>query len=134
MHRLKFAFSLLLVLAVWTFASHDVTASEEGIRLYMFFAPGCGYCEKWEQDIGVIYHRTPQGRAAPLRRVLIDDAPRLFPQFRPIVFTPTFVIARDGRETDRITGYAGEEFFWWRLDEILGTTPGALPAPQHSRW
>ena len=34
---------------------------------------------------------------------------------RAILYTPTFVLMDQGAEVGRITGYAGEEFFWGLL-------------------
>ena len=36
----------------------------------------------------------------------------------PIRYTPTFVLARDGREVGRIEGYPGDSFFWALLDKL----------------
>jgi hypothetical protein len=34
-------------------------------------------------------------------------------------FTPTFILVVDGRETGRIEGYPGEDFFWGLLGQML---------------
>jgi len=95
------------------------TASAE-TRLVMAEAEGCMWCEKWAEQIGPIYPKTAEGKAAPL--LLIDanapvpDGLRLK---RPIVYTPTFILAVDGQEIERIEGYPGEDFFWGLLAMML---------------
>lgn len=122
---------LCLFLGFW--AGQGTGAAASDLRLYMFYEPGCTYCAAWERDVGVVYSRTPQGRMAPLRRVFIGDANRLFPQFRRVIYTPTFIVARGSSEIGRITGYPGEDFFWWQLDEILRIGRLAHPVPGEGR-
>ncbi len=40
-----------------------------------------------------------------------------------ILYTPTFVVAENGREVGRIEGYPGEDFFWGRLDSLMRKLP-----------
>ena len=73
--------------------------------------------------------RTAEGAAAPLRRIDITEP---LPEGitltgRPPVFTPTFVLLRDGTEAARIEGYAGNEFFWVLLDGMLDKAGWAGP-------
>ena len=57
---------------------------------------------------------------APLRRVTKDrDEADGIGNLRAIIYTPTFVVVKDGREVGRITGYPGEDFFWPMLADIL---------------
>ncbi|MGV6849536.1 MAG: hypothetical protein ACWA5A_14275 [Marinibacterium sp.] len=85
-------------------------------ELVMVEEPGCPWCARWNAEIGPTYPKTPEGRAAPLRRIDITErSPDDFSYARPVVFTPTFVLVDNGREVDRIEGYPGEELFWWRL-------------------
>ncbi len=94
-------------------------AEFSGLRLYMIHLPGCPYCDRWEAEVGSIYDKTAEARIAPLERIEITDARKTFAQFAPLVYTPTFVLARDGKEIARITGYHDEAFFWGQLDAIL---------------
>lgn len=91
------------------------------LELVMFERDGCSYCLRWHEEIGPAYPRTAEGAAAPLRR--IDIAGPLPGEItltgRPPVFTPTFVLLREGTEVARIEGYAGDEFFWVLLDGML---------------
>ena len=95
-------------------------------ELVMFESDSCLYCERWHAEIGPAYPKTTEGRMAPLRRVDIDGPrPKDLASIRGIVFTPTFVLWRDGREVGRFAGYPGEIFFWPMLAELLKK----LPAP-----
>lgn len=91
------------------------------LELVMFERDGCSYCLRWHEEIGPAYPNTAEGAAAPLRR--IDIAEPLPGEItltgRPPVFTPTFVLLREGTEVARIEGYAGDEFFWVLLDGML---------------
>ena len=80
---------------------------------------GCVYCAQWNEEVGTAYPLTPEGRAAPLRRVDIHDLPDdVVFDIRP-VFTPTFVLFLDGTEVGRLEGYPGEDFFWPILGRAL---------------
>jgi hypothetical protein len=88
--------------------------------LMMFEEPGCVWCRRWTEDVGGEYPLTPEGQAAPLVRVQIDDPvpDDITLESRPR-FTPTFVVVRNGAEIGRIEGYPGEDFFWGLLGRIL---------------
>ena len=102
--------------AGWSFAA-------AGTELVMVEEPGCVYCARWNAEIGPIYPKTEEGKAAPLRRVdLTDGLPKdLRFKTRP-VYTPTFILMQDGQELHRIEGYPGEDFFWGLLDKMLEQT------------
>ncbi|MDF2231777.1 hypothetical protein P2H44_04360 [Albimonas sp. CAU 1670] len=90
------------------------------LSLVMFEKDGCIWCRRWLEEIGPIYPKTEAGRTAPLRRLDIHDPlPDGLSLERPAVFTPTFVLTRDGVETGRIEGYGGEAFFWGLLEQML---------------
>ena len=66
------------------------------------------WCEVWDAEIGTVYHKTEEGRAAPLRRVYIDEPrPAGLEALQGVVYTPTFVLLDAGREVGRILGYPG---------------------------
>lgn len=96
------------------------TSAAAELRLVMLEQDGCAYCARWDREIAPIYPKTPEGRAAPLERAHVrgpyPEGLRFDP--RP-VFTPTFVLLADGQETGRIEGYAGEDFFWGLLGQLL---------------
>jgi hypothetical protein len=99
-------------------------------QLVMLEESGCPWCERWNEEIGVIYHKTPEGKRARLRR--IDIHAPLPDDLKFLVkgrYTPTFVLVENGREFGRIRGYPGENFFWGLLGKLLGR----LPASPHER-
>lgn len=101
----------LLALPVWA------------AELVMVEQTGCHWCAKWNAEIAHIYPKTNEGKAAPLRRVDLHDLPDdLIFRSRP-VFTPTFVLMNGQRETGRIEGYGGDEFFWFLLQKLLDDLP-----------
>jgi len=104
--------ALLLWAGAWLALSAPATACAAGeLRLLMFDAPGCEFCERFEQEVGGAYGLTEEGRLAPLaRRALDDGVPGHLALAEPVLYTPTFVLLRDGREVGRITGYPGNEF------------------------
>lgn len=91
-----------------------------GLELLMFEQPGCLYCARWNAEVAPEYPLTAEGRAAPLRRLNLHDAlpADLALEAHP-VFTPTFVVVRDGAEIGRLEGYPGEDFFWPLLGSLL---------------
>ncbi len=100
-------------------------------ELVMFEEAGCMWCQRWNEEIGVVYDRTSQGRLAPLRR--LDANQPLPPDLRGLdraSYTPTFVLVEDGRDIGRILGYPGEHFFWGMLDKLIAKLPsGSLIEP-----
>lgn len=98
-------------------------------ELVLFETPGCPWCQAWDAEIGEIYPKTAEGRAAPLRRLdLGAPRPPELAALSEIVYTPTFVLMSEGREVGRILGYLGEDQFWG----LLGALMGRLPAPPGS--
>jgi hypothetical protein len=94
-----------------------VTVAAAGIQLIMVEQRGCQYCLKWDRDVGRVYPRTSEGRFAPLRRVGRNAA--ALKNFAPVIYTPTFIVTRNGAETGRISGYPGEPYFWEELGVLL---------------
>ncbi len=95
-------------------------AMADNLRLMMVERPGCHWCARWNQDIGPIYPKTPEGRAAPLlRHDVRDPLPAGITVVSPPQFTPTFILLQDGTEIGRIDGYPGEDFFWGLLAGLL---------------
>jgi hypothetical protein len=94
-----------------------VPVAATGAQLIMVEERGCQYCLKWNRDVGRVYARTSEGRFAPLRRVGRDAA--VLKPFAPVIYTPTFILTRNGSEVARITGYPGEPYFWEELGVML---------------
>jgi hypothetical protein len=110
--RIARALILLAVLTIGPVAS--------AAELVMFARAGCPWCERFDREIGPIYGRTDEGRAAPLRRVDID-AP-VPPDLAAIAverITPVFVLVERGREVGRIRGFPGEDNFWGLLAGLI---------------
>ncbi|MEW5962577.1 MAG: thioredoxin family protein [Pseudomonadota bacterium] len=98
-------------------ARRGEAAAESGVRLIMIEEPGCAFCRRWRNEVEPGYVRSDEGQIAPLVHVLRDDPAAA--QFPRIVYTPTFVLVRDGREIGRIVGYAGAELFWWQITPLI---------------
>lgn len=95
-------------------------ALANGLELLMFEQPGCVYCLRWHEEIGPKFALTDEGKAAPLRLLqLRSPLPEGIQLVSRPAFTPTFVLLRDGRETGRLEGYPGEDFFWPMLADLI---------------
>lgn len=92
-------------------------------ELVMVEEQGCHWCEQWKEEIGVVYHKTDEGRAAPLRPVDIHDLPADLTLHSRPQFTPTFILVENGEEVGRIEGYPGEDFFWPLLARLIEKLP-----------
>ncbi len=99
------------------------------VELIMVERHGCHWCERWNAEIAPIYPKTEEGKRAPLRRLEINVLPDEITFTSRPVFTPTFVLVDEGRELGRIEGYAGDEFFWFLLSQLLDTHAIAPVAP-----
>ena len=109
----------LAALAVAAGLAAPAAAAPE-LRLVMVEQPGCTHCLQWHSEIGPIYPKTPEGAAAPLEVVRLHaPLPEGLSFDSPPVFTPTFILVRDGAEIGRIEGYPGEHFFWGLLGRML---------------
>lgn len=115
---MRFAKTLIFAaLAVFTPA---ISAAAE---LVMVEQAGCHWCERWNEEIGVIYDKTAEAMQAPLRREDIFALPSdLNFNTRP-QFTPTFILFEGTEEIGRIEGYPGEDFFWPLLNQLIAKLP-----------
>jgi len=87
------------------------------VRLIMIEDPGCPYCARWHNEVGIAYAASAEGRFAPLVR-----RGRNHPdvaQFDNVIYSPTFIVVRNGVEIGRIIGYSGPDFFWGFLARLL---------------
>jgi hypothetical protein len=108
----------LIVLAAFAMPQKSATASD--VELLMFERAGCYWCREWDKKIGYMYHKSWEGKVAPLRRIDLNAKPASDLQEIPWPrYSPTFVLMANGQEIGRINGYPGEEFFWPRLDQLL---------------
>lgn len=97
-------------------------------ELVMFEQPGCGYCLRWDHEVGALYGKTAEARTLPLRRLDIAGQKQSgIALAAPVRFTPTFVVVEDGREVGRITGYSNDKTFWGLFGMLrakLAAAPG----------
>ena len=106
----------IVLLLVVTVQARSTQAAE----LVMFEAPLCEWCAAWDDDVGVVYAKTPEARTAPLRRVQLHaEWPEDLRNIPPVIYTPTFVLIDQGKEIGRIAGYPGEDHFWGLLGVLL---------------
>lgn len=118
--RTLFTASLLAILPLVSSAAELVMVEQDG----------CHWCARWNNEISHIYPKTSEGKRAPLRRVDLRDLPSDIDfESRP-VFTPTFVLVQDGQELARMEGYAGDDFFWFLLGQMLDAHPHATEVTQ----
>ncbi|MEL6277587.1 MAG: hypothetical protein AAF661_17630 [Pseudomonadota bacterium] len=114
---------LAVAVSIAWFLGHGAgvaSAQERKLELVMFEAAYCEWCDLWNEEIGVVYHKTDEGASAPLRRVdLHGERPSDLTQVKRLHYTPTFVLMSDGEEVGRILGYPGEHFFWPMLQKLL---------------
>lgn len=89
-------------------------------ELVMYTRNGCPFCLRFEREVAPIYAKTPEGKAAPLRRVDLPAGGVRGEGLRePVIATPTFVLVEDGREIGRITGYLNDDMFWGLLGRLV---------------
>ena len=108
-------------------------------ELVMFEDAGCVWCARFNAEIAPIYHKTDEGKRAPLRRV--DSGGTLPADIAFIAaerLTPLFVLVDQGREIGRIRGYPGEDHFWGLLDVLMtkldagGASGDTIPPAENS--
>lgn len=104
-----------------------VTAADAA-ELVMVEEQGCMWCERWNEEIGVVYHKTDEGAIAPLRRVDVHELPKEITFASRPHYTPTFVLVENGVEVGRIEGHPGDDFFWPLLNRLLDKLPPATTA------
>ena len=116
--------SLIGALVVAMLLSGASAVSVQAAELLMFEEEHCEWCERWNEEIGVVYNKTSEGHRAPLRRIDIDDSiPDAISLTARVHYTPTFILIEGGREVGRIEGYPGEDFFWGLLGKLLEKLP-----------
>lgn len=95
-------------------------AGASAAELVMLEQPGCAWCARFNAEIAPTWPKTEEGKRAPLRRVDITEPwPADLQQVQKERFTPTFILMDGGREVGRLRGYVGDEFFWYRIGELL---------------
>ena len=99
-------------------------------ELVMYTRHGCPFCLRFEREVAPVYVKTPEGKAAPLRRIDLPAGGVRGEGLRePVIATPTFVLVEGGREVGRITGYLNDDMFWG----LLGRLVAVIETPQVQR-
>ncbi len=112
-------------LSAWLFclfclAGTSSTLAANDIELLVIEQDFCPYCERFNREIALTYPKTSEGQRAPLRKLdLFEPWPSEYVNVTPANFTPTFILVHNGLEIDRITGYPGDEYFWFLIGEML---------------
>ncbi len=92
----------------------------DGLQLVMFDRLGCPWCAKWDAEVGPAYHKTWEGKQAPLRRLSMHPPyPSDLSFVKGIIYSPTFVLVHGRKEIGRIIGYPGEAHFYVKLSQLL---------------
>jgi thioredoxin-related protein len=93
-------------------------------ELLMLEQPGCVWCAQFNAEIAPAWPKTEEGKRAPLRRVDITEPwPEDLAGVQKERFTPTFILMENGQEIARLRGYVGDEFFWYRIGEMIALLP-----------
>ncbi len=128
--KTRFLASIFTIAAFVLFTSFAILPQAKAAELIMIEQENCPWCEAWNDEIGQIYHKTTEGKRAPLRRIDIHEkAPDDLTDITLGNFTPTFVLWEDGKEVSRIRGYPGDEFFWYLLGQMLDKLPDSIKKP-----
>ena len=112
--RVKSVFRHFVIFPLTIFPS-QVTAAE----LLMVREDNCPWCTVWDEEIGPIYPKTPEGKFAPLVHVDLGESIDGIRLLKSVIYTPTFILVKNGSEIARVEGYLGEDFFWTLLEEML---------------
>ena len=114
----------LLSLALLSLMYPGAATSVRAAELLMLEQPGCVWCARFNAEIAPAWPKTEEGRIAPLRRVdITEEWPGDLDNVAKERFTPTFVLMNEGKEVGRLRGYVGDEFFWYRIGELLALLP-----------
>jgi hypothetical protein len=108
---------LMALDATWAIAT---STHADAAELIMFEASGCAWCVRWHAEVGPGYMNSIEGKRAPLRIHRVETASAAGVALAaPVVISPTFVLADQGREVGRIVGYPGPDFFWGFIGQLM---------------
>lgn len=131
-HMFRKTASNILLMAVLA-AAAMLPVKARAAELLMFESRSCIYCLRWERDVGSLYDKTDEAKILPLRRVDVDRQSASGVTLQsPVRYTPTFVVVDKGREIGRIEGFASDDAFWGRLDELAAKITAAI-TPETNR-
>ena len=109
----KFVKSLIFIVFIFP------ALSFAEFKLYMAEFDHCPFCAKWNRDVGHIYPKTLEGKAAPLKRYDLATTALKLTLRKPVAVTPTFILAVKQQEIGRIEGYNNDEQFWAALSVLF---------------
>lgn len=116
---MSYFFRLMLVFGILS-----ATLQARATELVVLEQPGCPWCRQFNAEIAQAWPNTPEGRIAPLRRVDITEPwPKDLADVQRERFTPSFILMHEGKEVGRLRGYVGDEFFWFRIGELIAKLP-----------
>lgn len=125
-----FSYTTATIAVLAFMLSFSLSSNLHAAELIMIEQENCPWCEAFHEEIGGIYHKTDEGKRAPLRLIDIhDEPPEDLKSMTPGIYTPTFVLWNDGKEISRIRGYPGDEFFWYLLGQMLDKLPDSGKKP-----
>jgi len=108
---------LFLILALFVCVAGKAAQAAD---LVYFNSSACSVCERWDEEVGVLYGKTDEAKRLALRPQSIhDEKPTDLSFLKGVAFTPTFVVVEDGREVGRIVGYISDYFFWGQLEGLI---------------
>jgi thioredoxin-related protein len=115
------AMSLLAKATLAAFAAFAsvAPAMAQTLELVLFERPGCVFCARWDREVGAVYPLTEVGKKAPLRRVNLAEGQPKLQVDQPVLYSPTFVLMKDGREVGRIIGYRDDAMFWGTFSRMV---------------
>ncbi len=115
---MKKIFSFIMVAFAFLLLSSNAVLAE--VKLLMFEKEGCYWCQKWKEEVGVVYDKSPEGKIAKLEIIMMSEGlPEQYELNSTIIYSPTFVLVEDNMEIGRIEGYPGEDFFWGLLEKLI---------------
>lgn len=121
---------MIKLIAMAAVMASALLAPAKAAELVMFEQAGCAWCARFNAEIAPGYAKSDEGLIAPLRRIDIRaPIPEDLADITVERFTPTFVLIEDGKEYGRIRGYPGDQFFWFRIDELLSKLPKSVQTP-----
>ncbi|MGI9379838.1 MAG: thioredoxin family protein [Methyloligellaceae bacterium] len=113
-------FKSLYIIAIVSLVGLSGFAEARDMRLIVFEADECSYCDLFHRDVAQSYTESWPGRVAPLERQKVTaNQGAEFQLKQPITTVPTFVLVDGTNEIVRITGYPGRQNFFQVITGLL---------------
>jgi thiol-disulfide isomerase/thioredoxin len=114
----KFALAAAFVLAGLFSAPAQ---SRAAVEIVMFEADWCHVCKQFKREVMPKYKDSEYGKDVPISFVM-QGGDIWFELKEPIKGFPTFVVIQDGKEAERILGYAGRDEFFRKMSSMFKRT------------